>query len=230
MSDELEINQAEPHNEVQAQEPEKKAESDIEYNVRMLREKALQAERRTKELENYISNLENQKKVERPHEDFDISDDEYIEGKHLKKYISNIKNELKETRRQFEEFSQQNSVNTAEMRLKSQFNDFESVVNSKSLERLAGSNPTLYKSILASPDIYERGQAAYEILKVLGLNKFEKAEEKIQENKYKPRSSSTAQPQAPESPLTRAGEYDRRVLSEEYKQELRNRLAEIKKR
>ncbi len=39
-------------------------------------------------------------------------------------------------------------------------------------------------------------------------------DEKLAQNKLKPRSASSQSPQAPQTPLTRLGDYERRVLSD----------------
>ena len=54
-------------------------------------------------------------------------------------------------------------------------------------------------------------------------------DKKIEANKMKPKSSSTAGTQTPESPLSRIGDYDRRVLTEEQKEFYRKQVADAKK-
>ena len=110
-------------------------ESPKDTSMRILRERAESAERRALELERMVQmNMSQQSQhnnkmqvVDNDDDDFDMSDDTYVEGKHLKKYVKNLKQELKNTKKQFEEYNQQNAMHQAEMRLKNQFNDFESV-------------------------------------------------------------------------------------------------------
>jgi hypothetical protein len=211
-------------------------ESQKETSMRILRERAEAAERRSLELErmmqlNMSQQQSNKMQVVDNDDDFDISDDTYIEGKHLKKYVKNLKQELKNTKRQFEEFNQQNALTQAEMRLKNQFNDFETVVNKENLEKLQQQKPALYRTILANTDIYDKGYTAYELIKNSGLliDQYQELDKKVEENKSKPRSAANASPQSGDTPLTRIGDYDRRILSEDRKNQLRKQVEEAKR-
>jgi hypothetical protein len=221
----------------QAKEEVKQQESQKETNFRLLRERAEQAERRALELERMIQanmsqNQPSQKmQVEEDDDDLGISDDTYIEGKHLKKYVKSLKQELKNTRKQFEEYNQKTTLDQAEMRLKGQFTDFDSVVSRENLEKLASAKPALYRSIMATNDIYDRGYTAYEMIKASGLigEPYTQTDKKLEENKSKPRSAANAGPQTAETPLVRVGDYDRRVLTEERKEQLRRQVEEAKR-
>ncbi|HEY5267609.1 MAG TPA: hypothetical protein VII94_00555 [Candidatus Saccharimonadales bacterium] len=210
-------------------------DSQKEVNMRILRERAESAERRSLELERMVQMNMSQQQTSKiqidDEDDFDISDDTYIEGKHLKKYVKNLKQELKNTKRQFEEFNQQHAVNQAEMRLKSQFSDFDAVVSKENLEKLAAQKPALYRTILASPDIYDKGFAAYELIKNGGIlsDQYQELDKKIDDNRARPRSAANASPQSGDTPLARVGDYDRRILSEERKDQLRRQVEEAKR-
>lgn len=213
-------------------------ESPKETSMRILRERAEAAEKRSLELERMIQmnmsqqNQQHNKMNLVDDEDyFDLSDDTYIEGKHLKKYVKNLKQELKNTRKQWEEYNQQNAITQAEIRLKNQFNDFESVVNKENLEKLQYQKPALYRTILANSDIYDKGYAAYELIKHSGIlaDHYQELDKKVEENKFKPRSAANASPQSGDTPLTRVSDYDRRILSEERKDQLRRQVEEAKR-
>jgi len=213
-------------------------ESQKETSMRILRERAEAAERRAQELERMVQmnmsqqSQNNQKmQIVDDEDDFDLSDDTYIEGKHLKKYVKNLKQELKNTKRQFEEYNQQNALTQAEMRLKSQFSDFETVVSKENLERLQQQKPVLYRTILANSDIYDKGYVAYELIKNSGIltDQYQELDRKVEENKFKPRSAANAAPQSGDTPLTRVGDYDRRILSEDRKNQLRKQVEEAKR-
>lgn len=211
-------------------------ESQKETSMRILRERAEAAERRSQELERMIQmNMSQQQNnkivVENDDDDFGVSDDTYIEGKHLKKYVKNLKQELKNTQRQFEEYNQQNALTQAEMRLKNQFNDFDAVVNKENLEKLQQQKPALYRTILANADIYDKGYTAYELIKNSGIisDQYQELDRKVEENKSKPRSAANASPQSSDTPLTRVGDYDRRVLTEDRKDQLRRQVEEAKR-
>lgn len=212
-------------------------ESQKETSMRILRERAEAAEKRSLELERMMQmNMSQQQNnkiqiADNDDDDFDINDDTYIEGKHLKKYVKNLKQELKNTRKQFEEYNQQNAITQAEMRLKTQFNDFDVVVSKDNLEKLQQQKPALYRTILANTDIYDKGYAAYELIKHSGIiaDQYQELDKKVEENKSKPRSAANASPQSGDTPLTRVGDYDRRVLSEERKEQLRRQVEEAKR-
>ena len=240
MSDELEnVVQEFPQEPVQEPakveaKPEEKTKDQEakEKSLRDLRERAEAAERRARDLEQYVQQQQQPRQVrqEEDEDDIEIKDDDFIEGKHFKKYVKNLKKELINTKKQIAEFNQQTAVSTAEVRLKSQFNDFDSVVTKDNLERLATAKPSLYRTIMANQDIYDRGYVAYEMIKNAGFAEdYSQQDQRIEQNKAKPRSSSTAAPQASESPLSRAGDYDRRVLTEERKEQLRRQVEEAKR-
>ncbi len=226
-----------PSEQEQVTEQPQQTEQDADFlskqaSIRVLRERADAAERRNRELESMIQQNMNQQKANKMQiddsDDFDMSDDTYVEGKHLKKYVKTLKQELKNQRQQFEEFNQKNSVAQAEMRLKSQFNDFDSVVSRENLEKLSMKKPELYRSIISNPDLYDKGHAAYEMIKNSGIltNQYEDIDRRVEENKLKPRSASNAAPQSGDTPLSRAGDYDRRILTEERKAFLRKQSEE----
>ena len=227
-----EVAQQEPQQAEVAQKPvETPAESQKEVNMRLLRERAEHAERRAMELERMIAQKQQAPVSEPQEEELDISDDTYIEGKHLKKYVKSLKQELKNTKKEFEEFSQRSSLANAEIRLKSQFVDFDNVVNLQNLEKLSQQKPALYRSIMANQDIYDRGYTAYEMIKNTGIieETYPSQDKKLEENRSKPRSVATVSPQQGETPLSHVGEYDRRVLTEERKDQLRRQVQEAKR-
>ena len=228
-----------PEQEAVTEKPQEQSnvqESSKEINFRVMRERAESAERRSLELERMMqANMSQQQttkmQIVDDEDDFDISDDTYIEGKHLKKYVKNLKRELKETKKQFQEFNEQSAVVNAEMRLKSQFTDFDSVVTKENLEKLQFQKPSLYRTILANPDMYDKGYAAYELIKGSGIidNQYQELDKRIEENRSKPRSAANASPQSGDTPLTRVGDYDRRILTEERKEQLRQQVEEAKR-
>jgi hypothetical protein len=220
-----------------SQESAPAQESQKETSMRILRERAEAAERRSQELERMIQmNMSQQlhskmNVVDNDDDDFGVSDDTYIEGKHLKKYVKSLKQELQNTKRQFEEYNQQNALTQAEIRLKNQFNDFDSVVNKENLEKLQQQKPALYRTILANADIYDKGYTAYELIKHSGIiaDQYQELDRKVEENRSKPRSAANASPQSSDTPLTRVGDYDRRVLTEDRKDQLRRQVEEAKR-
>jgi hypothetical protein len=216
-------------------------ESDKENNMRNLRERAEVAERRAQELQRYLEMQYSQQQPKQPQQvqesvsnfDLDIDEDGYVDGKKFKKVVQTLFKQQQDDRKKYEEALQRNSVSQAEIQLKSQFSDFDSVVSKENLERLAVQKPALYRSIMASQDIYDRGYAAYEMIKssnISGNDGYAHIDKKLEENRSKPRSAASASPQAGETPLTRVGDYDRRVLTEAKKEQIRRDVAAAKQR
>ena len=151
-------------------------ESNKEYNMRILREKAEKAERERDEMMRQILAFQQQQqpKVQEPietEEDYlaslGIEADSLAEGKHLKplmKELRSLKNELNQYKRQTVQ-------DTIEVRLKSRFPDFDSVVNQSNLEMLRNANPVLAEAILATPDQFKQATLAYEMVKQYGIYK-----------------------------------------------------------
>jgi hypothetical protein len=247
MLDDVEQSQ-QPQQEQQEQQPQEQPvvqeqptvqqvrEASKAENIRIMRERAEQAEKRALELERIIQtnmsqNQQGQKLQVEDDDDFGISDDDYIEGKHLKKYVRSLKQEVKNTKKQLEEWQQQSSITQAEVRLKSQFSDFDSVVSKENIEKLAEEKPVLYRTMLANKDIYDRGYTAYELIKNSGIlaQDYSREDKRIEDNKIKPRSAANISPQSGETPLTRVGDYDRRILTEERKSQLRKQVEEARR-
>jgi len=212
-------------------------ETQKETSMRILRERAEAAERRSLELERMVqmnmsqNQQSNKMQLVDDEDDFDLSDDTYIEGKHFKKYVRNLKQELKNTKKQFEDYNQKQAQYQAEIRLKSQFSDFDSVVCTENIEKLREQKPILFRTIMANPDIYDKGYAAYEFIKNSGIlsNEYQELDRRVEENKSKPRSAANASPQSGDTPLTRVGDYDRRILTEDRKDQLRRQVEEAKR-
>lgn len=235
ITDELndQTQQYEQNEAVEQPQPEQAAvPSEKEQNMRYLRERAEAADRRVAELERMVQMNMNQNqpsaklKIEDEEEDFDLSDDTYIEGKHLKKYVRSLKKQVKEANERQERFMRDSTVTNAELRLKSQFPDFDSVVCKANLERLSAQKPSLFRSIMSNPDIYDQGYTAYEMIKGAGLaqNNYESQDRRLEENKAKPRSIANIPTHAGDTPLSRVGDFDRRILTKERKDQILKNL------
>ncbi len=224
-------------------EPKKAFESTKDYNLRVLAERAEQAERKAAEYQRYIESLQKQSQQQN-HAlaqeaysdndldfDADISDDDYLDGKQLKKVTKTLKQELRQMKQQLQQVNQVNQASAAEMRLRSQYADFDAVVTKENLKTFAKIYPEEYQSIKSNPDLYGMGKTAYTLLKRLGIadSEMEMQEQRLAENKSKPRAAASVGPQISDSPMARLGEYDRRVLTEERKAQLRKQVEEAKR-
>jgi hypothetical protein len=190
-------------------------ESNKEYNMRILREKAEKAERERDEMMRQILAFQQQQqpKVQEPietEEDYlaslGIEADSLAEGKHLKplmKELRSLKNELNQYKRQTVQ-------DTIEVRLKSRFPDFDSVVNQSNLEMLRNANPVLAEAILATPDQFKQATLAYEMVKQYGIYKdtsYDQDKIVAQKNAAKPRPLASVSPQQGESPMSKANAF-----------------------
>ena len=220
---------------IEQPQQEEKIESNKEYNMRIMRERLEAAEKRSYELERMIQQNMNQnqasKKIELIDEDdgLDIDDDSFAEGKHLKKTVKTVNKKINELK----QLQQQTQLQQIEIMLRNKFNDFDNVVSAENLDRLQREKPFLYKSIINNPDLYEKGQAAYDVIKnsvfYTEKNKYEDVDKRIEQNKNKPRSIANVAPQTGDTPLAKVGDYDRRILTEERKAEIRRQVEEAKR-
>jgi hypothetical protein len=220
----------------QPKEQPKPKESAKDENMRLIREQLEAERRRNLELErivreNMSQNQPSTKMQLADDDDIGVDDDLYIDGKQFKKYVKGLKQELKESKKQFEQYQQQSSLENAERSLRAQFADFDSVVNEENLKKFATQEPVLFRSIMANQNIGDRGYSAYKMIKNSGVltNEYAAVDKKLEENKSKPRSAANASPQTAETPLMRVGDYDRRVLTEERKEQLRRQVEEAKR-
>lgn len=215
---------------VVANEEAKEAVRSKEYNLRIMRERMESIE---KENQEYKRILQQQQQPVEEDEDLNIDDDSFIEAKQYKKHIKNIQKDLKETKKLLEENSKKNAMANAQVLLKSQFNDFDTVVSEENLKKLSDTQPVLYRTLLASSDIYDRGYSAYAMIKNSNILKsnsqYSDQDKRLEENKTKPRAIGNASPQSGDTPLSKVGDYDRRILTEERKDQLRKQVEEAKR-
>jgi hypothetical protein len=226
------VQETQPQQEAQAP----KKESNAEQNWRAMRDRAWEAERKAAEYERILASQQKHQQApqnQTQDDDFDISDDSYVEGKGFKKYVRSLKQEIKDTRAELQQQRERMANDQAEFRLKTEFNDFYDVVTKDNIEKLASKKPSLYKTIMSNKDVYDQGYAAYEMIKNSGIledrSAYEDQDRRLEQNKSRPRSAATASPQANENPLQRVGEYDRRILTEDRKEQLRRQVEEAKR-
>lgn len=215
----------------EAKEEAKEVLRSKEYNLRIMRERMESIERENQEYKRILQ--QQQQPVEKDDLDDDVEDDSFIEAKQYKKNIRNIQKDLKETKKLLEENTRNNELNSAQVSLKAQFNDFDDVVTEENLKKLSDSQPVLYRTLLAAGNIYDRGYSAYAIIKNGNISKkdsqYSNQDKRLEENKAKPRAIGNASPQAGDTPLSKVGDYDRRILTEERKDQLRKQVEEAKR-
>lgn len=175
-------------NEVQSQisqssEQESNKESfDLKTNFERLRQTKEQLEKENRELKRrYEESQPSQKQAQQEEDDFDIDDDEFVEGKHVKKLLQRVENMF-----------QKKEAETIPDRLKMKYNDFDQVVTPDNVERLKTSEPELYETIISGKNLYNKGVAAYKALKSMGIYKedtYKETKEQVQKNQSKPVST-----------------------------------------
>ena len=217
---------------VQEIQEEVKPKNNIGRNLRILREKAERAERERDEMMRLLE-MERQSKskvYEEPQDDdFDISEDEVVEGKHLK----NIKNKINRLESKLKQSQQQSSILAVEAKIKATFPDFDNVVTRDNIEILNAMDPVLASALNKTPDLYEKAVAVYKVIQKFNIDKYDKYEseaKKIKDNKAKPRSLSSVSPQRGDSPLSRANVFEqgltkevKEMLNKEMEEAIRNR-------
>lgn len=199
-------------NQVTQEQPQ---ENSIGKNLRMLREKAERAERERDEMmrllqmerdrgSKYVdSNIRQQvDDINISHDDTDYQEDEMIEGKHLNK----VKQQIKALEQKLRVSQGQSTQYAIEAKIKAQYPDFDQIVSRDNIELLNAMDPVLANALSKSPDLYEKAISTYNVIKKFNIpnyDKYESETKKIQENRSKPRSLASVNPQKGDSPLTK---------------------------
>lgn len=111
---------------------------------------------------------------------------------------------------QVQRIERQFTQNAAEYKLKSQYPDFDKVVNDATISELKARNPALANAIGQVGDTYSQAAAAYEAIKNLGLyveDQYAQDRNMAQINASKPRPSQAAAPSKNGNPLASASEF-----------------------
>lgn len=200
-----------PSTEVQ-QEAKPKKDNSAERNFRELREKSERMERERNEYALRLAQMEQQRSVQQTpssqDDDINFGDDDLVEGKTLKKIVKKIENRLEN------QYRQQREV-TTEMMLKSRFNDFDQVVNEKTIAQLRDKYPEVAQSLNMQQDPYAKLSAAYTLIRDLNISenntdRYDEDKEVIQRNLKQPKSASSLATQSGTTPLSQANDYARR--------------------
>lgn len=196
---------------------------------KILREKAEKAERERDEAIRYIKEMQNRNQetpasVEEEDQTV-LEEDALVEGKHLKKvnkHIKNLENQLKQ-------YQQQTALSATEVKLKSQYPDFDSVVSKENLENLRYAYPEIANTINSSTDLYSKAVSAYTMIKKLGISQADSFQEEralVQKNSVKPKPLASVSPQQGDSPLSKANAFASGKLTDELKKQLYKEMME----
>lgn len=209
----------------ETQQPAQAKPSQQEINFRNLRQKTEQLQRERDEYYRMLQDIESRKQQASHQEESQLNPDDLVEWKHVQRELKKVKDELN----QYKQYSTQVS---AEARLKSQYPDFDSVVNDTTISLLREQYPEIATTINANPDLYSKAASAYTFIKKLNIapsdaTLIERA--RVQENLQKPRPVSSVSPQQGETPLSKANAFAQ-GLTPELRSQLLKEMQEAKKR
>ena len=159
--------------------------------------------------------------------EFNINDDDLVEGKHLQQYVKKMK-------KLEAQLYQQQAVNTAAMaqaQLRTKFPDFDRVVNEDNIEQLKYAYPELANTLNSSTDLYSTAVSAYTMIKNLGIapkEDYMAQKAQAQKNAAKPKPLASVSPQQGDSPLSKANAFAN-GLTEDLKKQMIKEMNEARR-
>lgn len=208
-----------------------------------LRLRAEQAQRERDEAVGFIRQLEQyaiqqqQQQQRQPEPEparVSYDDDDIIEGRHIKPELTAIKKELQQYRQQVEESRRLSEINALENRLRTQYNDFDTVVTKENILRLRELKPEIAESLHQTQDPYYKAAATYTLLKDLGIARAQPAytddHQKAQNNLNKPKNVAAIASQSSNTPLSHASAFSSGDLTEDRKRQIWNQMQENARR
>lgn len=192
------------------QEPEESIQA---KNFRELREQAKEYKRtalaQQQELERIKKQLEESQKTK----EYDYSDDEFVERKHLKKTQEDIEKKLARYEQQLDE-----------QYVLAQCPDFYTVVTDDTIEKLQKKHPELATAVNSAGSTRARALSAYKLIKKFVLDDVDKEYEKkkILENSKKPKPLQ-------QTPLAHAHSFEKRMTEKE-RAEFYSRMVDFSKK
>lgn len=165
-----------------------------------------------------------------PFAQFSMEDDALVEGKQIKELVRHVKS-LNSKLKVYEQQSQKNSLQTLEMKLQSQFPDFNEVVTQDNLVKLRNMNPDLADAILHNQDQYKQAKLAYDMVKQLGIYNPSVSVNRAlaQNNMTKPRSASSLSATKADSAISRVNGFANAPLTKEIKEKHYQEMLEAMK-
>jgi len=176
-------------------------------NFKMLRQQAEQIARERDDLRRQLDSRHHDN--EEP--EYNVSEDELVEGKHLKKQKRYIDKQVEDLKQQLA--NQQATL--IEQNIRSRCPDFDSVVSERTLAKLRNEYPEVAASLNSSPDMQSKAIAAYNLIKKLGLSTAQSDQDKetIATNTAKVKPSSALK--TSDSPLNRVNAFQRGLTDNE---------------
>ena len=205
-----------------------------ERNFAEMRKKNTELQRKNDEAMQIIRNIEAQRQQE-PSEDnvseivLSGDDDDLVDVKTIKAVLAN----QKKLEKKIAENAKNSYHMTADVRLKTNYPDMETVASNENLEKLKNEDPDLYSSILSNPDRYSQWAAAYKAIKRYGIyqeDAFVEDKTRAISNSNKPRPLTSVSPSQSDSPLGRANAFANAPLTDEAKKRYWKEMQEAMKR
>jgi hypothetical protein len=223
----------------QPEAPKQAAPKPAQESWKELRAKAEQAQRERDEalrLLQQIQQNQERQNTQPSHQDVEedlsinVEEDALVEGKHLSK----VNKQIKKLENQLKQYQQQAALNTTEVKLKTQYPDFDNIVTKENLENLRNTYPEIASTINASQDIYAKAVSAYTMIKKLGLapavDTFQDEKAQAQRNALKPKPLAAVAPSGSnDSPLNRANAFASGKLTDDLQKALLKEMQEARK-
>ncbi len=218
---------------VEQQEPVETIESVKAMNYRMMREAKERAERERDEALRFAASFQKQTPVQKDEDEdylegLGIDNDGLAEGKHLRQVLK----EVRDLKKELNSYKKSSTMDTVEVKLKSQYPDLDKVLTTENINQLSSMNPDLAEMINNTPDMYKRAKLAYDMVKQFGIYKDKSYDEDkviAQKNASKPRPLSSVSPQQGDTPLSKANAFANGSLSKEIKNQHYREMIEAMK-
>lgn len=159
--------------------------------------------------------------------DFNIQEDDIVEGRYVKKVTNRIKN-LEKQLKEYESSYKQTNV---ENKIKQELPDFDAVVSPENVDLLNRQFPEIAQSLRDTPDFYNKAVSVYNVMKKFGIhrdNPHEQDRIQAMKNTQKPRTVTSVSPQQGDSALSKANIFAQ-GLTEDLKDRLRKEMLAARK-
>jgi len=150
--------------------------------------------------------------------DFNINEDDLVEGRYVKK----VTNRIKSLEKQLKNYESQSKQTSVESKIRQEFPDFEKVVSDENVAILNSQFPQIARTLRDTSDMYSKASAAYAIMKKFGIYRDDIHRDnrvKAMANTQKPRPLTSVNPQQGDTPLSKANAFAN-GLTEELKSQL----------
>lgn len=164
-----------------------------------------------------------------------IDDDSLMEGRHARMLAEKMA-QMEEKLNYYEQQAQKTDQHTLEMRLKSQFPDFEKVVTKENLDKLSSINPDISHIIFNNSEMksdqYRQAKFAYDMVKQFGVYQDDTTlmqRMMVDKNNAKPKPATSLSSTKSDSPLSKANSFAYGPLTKELKQKMNDEMTQFAK-